>query len=194
MPSLYLQAGDYCLYGLSDSTRPEEVIRASTLINAFCHRPEGLISSDGIVMDASGEAIVEEMGVPPRFRVTLSRVPVVTLTKLESSSGQPHVWTEHTIGEYGYLNSATGFIELPPRTAYPGRLRVTYVAGWTYDALPDAVKLAASLLVKRVQSGDDLGPNVKRAKAGDAALEWFDSRVVDDEVASLLHQYRRVVL
>lgn len=194
MPSIYLQAADYCLWGLADTTEPQEVIRASALINAYCLRPEGFISSDGAVMDATGEAIVVEQNVPYSRRITLSRLPVVTLIRLEASSaGQPFIWSEHPVGEYGHLNKTTGTLDLPPQVPYPGRVRITYVSGWTYTALPDGIKLAASTLVKRISQSDDLGPGIKRAGAGDAMLEWFAPEFFDDEVQSLLAPYRVVV-
>lgn len=194
MPSVYLQAADYCLFGLPETTEPQEVIRASALVNAYCLRPEGFISSDGLVMDTTGEAIVVEQNVPVSRRVVLSRLPVVSLIRLEASpSGQPFRWAEYAVGEYGHLNKRTGVLDLPPQVPCPGRARVSYVAGWTYAALPDGIKLAVSTLVKRISQKDDLGPDVKRAKAGDAMLEWFSPEFFDAEVQALLSPYRVVV-
>lgn len=194
MPSLYLQAADYCLYGLPGTTTPEEVVRASTLINAFCHRPEGFISTDGATMDATGEPVVQEQDVRSRARIVLSRTPVVTLIKLEGAPfGQPFFWREYTLTDSGYLAKHSGVLDLPPGFPAPGRVRVTYVAGWTYESLPDPIKLAAATLIKRISASDDLGPDVKKASAGDASIEFFQRRYLDAEVAGLLADYVRQV-
>lgn len=43
MPSSYLQPGEYAAYGLPSSTAAGDVAQASTLIDAFLGRPEGLV-------------------------------------------------------------------------------------------------------------------------------------------------------
>ena len=193
-PSLYLQRADYELYGISPDQTPASVVRASTLIDAFTHRPEGLISSDGATMDATGKAIVEQLNVPFGRTVVLSRTPIVTLVKTESTAaGQPWSWRETPVGAFGYLDEGTGKFELPAQVSYPGRVRVTYVAGWSYDQLPAAIKLAAATIVRRISTDNDLGPNVKRASAGDASIERFSAQFLDDEVARLLTPFVRVV-
>lgn len=48
MPSSYLQQSDYALYGVPGSTTPGQVTTASTLIDMYLKRPEGLVwSPDG---------------------------------------------------------------------------------------------------------------------------------------------------
>jgi hypothetical protein len=47
MPSLYLDSTEFKAYGVSDITTPEQVAQASTLIDAFMQRDEGLIIETG---------------------------------------------------------------------------------------------------------------------------------------------------
>ena len=194
MPSLYLQAAEYDLYGLANTTTSDQVIRASTLINSYCNRPEGFLSSDGLTQDATGAAIVETFRHRRGRRVILSRIPVANLISVESAADiVPFSWDTHDVSSLNSLDYENGVLDLPATVPYPGRIRVTYTSGWAYGDLPPAIKLAAATLCKRILKGDDLGPGIKRATAGDATLEWFDSHFFDSEISSLLAAYRRVV-
>lgn len=60
MPSIYLKPDEYAMYGLPSSTTESQIIQASTLINGYLQRAEGLIW----VPDAVGNPCYMEASVP----------------------------------------------------------------------------------------------------------------------------------
>lgn len=193
MPSLYLQAKDYPVFGVSSETTADAVIRASTLIDAYLRRPEGLISSDGAVMDRTGAPVVETFLVPVSHRIVLTRTPVVSVLLLETTDLSKETWREANRSGDAAYDAETGYYWLPSDVVRPARVRVTYIAGWTYAALPDDVKLACAMLLRADTAFEGLPSNIKKATVGDASYERFAPGNIDPEVGALLARYRRVI-
>lgn len=191
-PILYLQAKDYPLFGVSSETTADAIVRASIQIDAYLRRPEGLLSSDGLVMDRTGEPIVETFLVPASRRVVLTRSPIVAVLKTEATDINKETWSE-VYRVSGSVDYATGEYLLPDAVGRPARVRVSYTAGWAYALLPDDIKLACASLVNQLGQMDGLPSNIKRATVGDASYERFAPGAFDPEVAALLARYRRVI-
>lgn len=193
MPSRYLDEAEYGLFGLPATTELSEVVTASTLVDAHLERPEGLIH-DGSVMEATGRPVVEDRVVPSNRLILLGRRPTpVVLTVVIGRICVPFDFSAPITG--WELEQWDGRLYLPGTIDWPSRARITFLSGFLRAELPADVKLATAICVRSRAATPDLPAGVKKAKAGDAALEWGAGPrpVVDDEVARLLAPYRRVI-
>jgi hypothetical protein len=193
VPHLYLQAKDYALYSVPEGIDAGDVIRATILIDAYLRRPEGLLSSDGLVMDATSAPIRETYLTPARWQVVLTRTPVVAIRSVEVTNhfGQT-AWREVDFSA-GFVDEDSGLYALPPTVPYGTRVRVSYVAGWDYATLPGDVKLACATLLGQRDEMEGLSSNIKKAEVGDASFERFAPGAFDTELRALLQRYRRVI-
>ena len=191
MPSRYLDEAEYGLFGLAATTAVSDVVAASALVDAHVCRPEGLIH-DGTVMEKTGRPIVDTRVVPSSRVLFYGRKPIpVVLTLDIGNFCAPYDFSEIDGWE---LDQWEGRVYLPHGTRWPATVQTTFLAGFLRAELPADVKLATALLVRSRAAAGDLPAGVKKAKAGDAALEWGSGArpVVDDETARLLAPYLRV--
>lgn len=191
MPSRYLDAAEYGLFGLPATTELSDIVAASSLVDAHLCRPEGLIH-DGSVMEKTGRPVVDTRVVPANRVLIVGRKPIpVVLTVMIGNFCAPYDFSELDGWE---LDQWEGRIYLPHSTAWPATVQTSFLAGFLRTELPADVKLATALLVRTRAALGDLPAGVKKAKAGDAALEWGAGArpIVDDETARLLAPYLRV--
>lgn len=188
MPSLYLQARDYPLYGVPEGTTPAAVIQASLLIDGFLAKPHGLLVDNGM-MSATGGTIVERVTAPRKRVVKLGYRPVTTIL---SALSCPYP------GQLSWQTMAGGLLEgtddylLPDSVAYSAWVQISYLAGWAYEELPGAIKLACARMITHAVDTDGVSGNIKRAITGDSSVERFSATAMDEDTAALLAPYRRI--
>ncbi len=70
------------------------------------------------------------------------------------------------------------------------RVRVGYVAGWGYDALPYDIKLATAAIVRNGIDTADLPGNIIMARSGNAMLQRASATKLDPDIMAMLAKYR----
>lgn len=190
-PHFYLQAKDYSLYGVPEGTTPDAVIRATLLIDSVIGRGEGLLSSDGLTMDATGAPVRDVFETPRKGMVMLTASPVIAILTVETNLSKANVWEAVDL-RGGFLpDEELGKYQLPCAVGWPSQVRVSYVAGYTYDTLPGDVKLACARLMTDDNAFEGLSSNIKKATVGDSSFERFGATKFDSEIWAMLCDYRR---
>jgi hypothetical protein len=96
------------------------------------------------------------------------------------------------------VDTITGSCYMLPGSvaAYPegSRIRVNYLAGWSYANLPGAIKQAVASQVQSVRAYPEMAGNIQTLKAGDATITRFKTGSVGPDVMSLLAPYRTLRL
>ena len=90
------------------------------------------------------------------------------------------------------VDEITGICWLLPGDVRSGfsRVKLSYIAGWSYDTLPEAIKQAVAAIVRGgIDSGMPAG-NWKMIKDGDATIERFSGGLIDAATMGLLSPYR----
>jgi hypothetical protein len=213
MSSLYLLDTEYADWGLPAATAPVTslVRRASALIDAYCHRKDGL----GVVSYRERLQLPEgrnqsrltftpfvawdttQPGLPTGIRGrygtgrrgdgAYDAYEIQTLATIASVFGGPPDWTAIDTALTDIFPN-TGEVWVPAgiyQTHYT-ELDVAYTAG--YVTIPDAVKAACSILALSI--GNTLGPGIKMIKAGDRTIQGMGNTYMTDDVAAMLEPYR----
>lgn len=112
--------------------------------------------------------------------------------------GGPPTWIPFDVNQLG-INPLTGELWIPAGLllAYYSDCRVYYVAGWSQQNLPQAIKAACANVVRNyisLASTPMLSTLMKSTKAGDSAVERFANESIDDETKRLLNPYRATLL
>ena len=75
------------------------------------------------------------------------------------------------------------------------RVRVSYIAGWSYDSLPFAIQQATANIVRNaIDTQVEMPGNITMAKAGNAAFERKTATHLDADTIALLAPYRNIRL
>ncbi len=75
--------------------------------------------------------------------------------------------------------------------AYYSRVRIWYVAGFTYASLPSIVKQACAQLVQGLQTYPEFSSgNVQSLQAGQNKMQRFTASMLDDDTKAMLNFYR----
>lgn len=186
-PSVYLHHAEYGVYGLDDAAA-EDVIQASSLMDGFMNRPEGLFYSDAdSVMTKTDQPIEETVPVPLRRAIMLTRFPVVRVLSVSYWNGQAIVDVPLTGGQ------VVDQLYYPP-PLLPSRIRATirYIAGYPgYQSLPVQIRSTCASVIKAVKANCDMSGNIKFQKAGDAELERFRDTMFDADTRQMLDPWIR---
>ena len=153
-------------------------------IDNYCRVPSGFFKAGGLSFTELHDWN-EDGEIHTRY------YPIITLTKVEldrAGYNQTADWTEIS-STYYYAKNEFGIIKIVGKT--PGHtensVRITYTAG--YSAVPDDVKLAASIFARNIlrlilESGD--------LKIGDVAISNLEVReAFTSDVKALLSNYHR---
>jgi len=153
-------------------------------IDNYCRVPSGFFKAGGLSFTELHDWN-EDGEIHTRY------YPIITLTKVEldqAGYNQTADWTEIS-STYYYAKNEFGIIKIVGKT--PGHtensVRITYTAG--YSAVPDDVKLAASIFARNIlrlilESGD--------LKIGDVAISNLEvSEAFTSDVKALLSNYHR---
>lgn len=198
MPSIYLEPDDYAMYGVPLATA-SQVIKASTIIDGYLNKPEGLIYTvDGddepSAMALSGFPIRFYTTSPQKNQVVLSYTPVRKLISVEydSAPGSTPVYT--TVS--GSVFDTDGRLWLADQVFSYANLKIEYVAGWVYATLPSAIKQACADIVAVMQEGIVIG-GVSKYQAGDTSIQYAINKTsgsiyIDEATALMLAPYQRI--
>lgn len=157
--------------------------------------------------------IFEECQMPSgRPLMNVSRTPVQMILAGQGRYGYPRRGNAFfEINEYNLLAAITKFggppvweifdqtlVGVDPNTgllwapagillAYYTEIRFSYIAGWTYDSLPPAIKMACANLINA--NDVQMNGSVRAYRAGDTAIERFAATNFSDDTKSLLEPY-----
>jgi hypothetical protein len=184
MPSLYVQAAEYGLYGLPLATTVEQVIEASTIIDAWLSRPEGLVA---------GTDIVEQTRVTRWGWVLVRRTPIYAVTALDYRTHPQADWKPVSPEAVASGNPGQGMLTAPTTVPHRAFVRVTYQAGFDRAALPTQVKMATAALVNNMRNMEDVPIAASKAQAGDAELQLFVASRLDEDIKLMVAPWKRVV-
>lgn len=109
-----------------------------------------------------------------------------------SNFGGPPAWEPFTLNASG-IDPETGQIWVPSGVllAYYTEVRINYVAGWTYAAMPDAIRLACAQLIGIIANYPEFqGGNVSMISAGDHKIQRFAATVMDADLRLSLDSFR----
>lgn len=112
------------------------------------------------------------------------------LLAVMTTFGGPPVWEPFDLSHTDFA-SDTGQVWIPAgiMLAYYSEVRISYIAGWQYENLPDIIKVATGNIVN-AQSATPLNGNLKLIKAGDTQMERFLDTVLDKDTRMMLAPYR----
>ena len=196
---VYLEPGDYTLYGLDDETPDALVAAASALIDAFCRRASlGVISyverlrfaSDGRTLRLSYGPVVAVTSCRTRLRRMRpdmrSSVPFTQLQADAMTFGLGGSW--NTVDPTTLSLAADGEAEVPTNLlGVPAdEAEITYTAG--YATIPVPVQMACAQIVRNAQSTPGL--NVKRQHVDTLEMDYFSNTLLDADVQRLLQPFR----
>lgn len=184
MPSLYVQAAEYGLYGLPITTTPDQVIEASTIIDAWLARSEGLVADT---------PIVEQTKVTRWGWVLLRRMPVYEVSEFKYRSHPQAAWKTVAANAVADGNPDQGMITAPTTVPQRSFVQITYKAGFSRANLPVQVKMACAALVNNLRNIDDVPLAASKAQAGDAELQFFAATRLDDDIKMMVAPWKRVV-
>lgn len=104
--------------------------------------------------------------------------------------GGPPVWENIDLSHTDF-NPQTGQVWVPAgiMLAYYSEVRMSYVAGYTYENLPAIIKLACANIIS-AQVNSPLQGNLKLIKAGDTTMERFLDTVLDADTREMLSMYK----
>jgi hypothetical protein len=78
--------------------------------------------------------------------------------------------------------------------AYYSDVRIFYVAGYQAASIPPCIKQATAGIIQGKINATGLQGGMKEAKAGQSALQRFESTVLDDDLRAQLAPYRALML
>jgi hypothetical protein len=115
---------------------------------------------------------------------------IPTLLPIVQGFGGPPLWVPFDVTGID-INVNTGELWVPAGLllAYFSDVRLRYVAGWSFQALPISVKQATANIV-RSMIDTPYSANNKMLKSGDSAMQRFNATVLDDDTKALLEPYR----
>ncbi|MFS2114317.1 hypothetical protein [Herbaspirillum frisingense] len=112
------------------------------------------------------------------------------LASLNKFGGPPawEIWPANTAAG---IDAATGQLWVPAGVmlAYYTEVRVRYVAGYLYSALPAVIKEACAMAISAMTNMPALG-NVKSYAAGDTKIVLFASTFLSDDIKQMINPWR----
>lgn len=208
-PSAYLTSGDYANYGLPASLDASLVIRASAIIDTYCHRPIAVtqhterlrlpVGRNRVLLSYLPMVALAPATIPyvsakgrysyPRRAATKTQVfPAASLYELSTVFGGPPQWEDIDVTQ----------IQDDPRTGeawFPAgiymaqytEIEIVYTAGYT--TTPDDVKAAcAALIFAYLERAAMLAQ-----KGRVTALVSSDSTLINQDIKRMLEPYRATV-
>lgn len=211
MSSTYLQSSDYAAYGLPTSLDASFVTRASALIDAYCHRPMGLLSAtckealqlpygrNRVILSYTPIVSIESAdgryGYTRRAETMEQAIPAATLYELSAAFGGPPEWESIDVSQIvidQYANTGEIWIPAGVYMAHYTDIRIEYTAGYAdYASLPYRIKAACADIVRGLQNRS---PGAVSQRVGDMAVRYGDSRFITPEIATMLEPYRVKVM
>ena len=200
---VYLEPGDYALYGLGEETPDALVGAASALIDAFCRRASLGVTTyverlrfarDGRTLRLSYGPVIAVTACQTRLRRMRSdRGALWPFTQLQMDAvtfGLGGAWT--TIDPTTIVVAADGEAEVPTNLlGMPAdEAEVTYTAG--DSTVPVTVQMACAQIVRNAQATPGL--NVKRQQVDALEMDYFSNSLLDADVKRLLQPYCSVRL
>ncbi len=210
--SIYLEAADYANFGVPTTVSNALVQEASTIIDGFLERPEGLLyavdgSGNPASMVNTGQPIVESLQVPINGReVVPSRSQLAAVISIFAMAKgvpfmEPVVIVPVTSSGSGYVNplaqnSGSAYIQngriyLGSRLWRFNQLEVTYVAGYLYSALPFQLKQACANIINEKLTWPTLNGSVTAIKVGDGGVTRTVSSALSADTISLISPWKR---
>ncbi|MBU6429089.1 MAG: hypothetical protein KGR26_08780 [Cyanobacteria bacterium REEB65] len=211
----YIEPVDYAAWGLSASLDPSLVLRATVLINRYCHRPQGLgpVSYSEQIRLPFGRnrvllsyrpviglvAAQGRYGYPRRSEMLDQVIPGAAILLLTTELGGPPVWEAIDISVIAIDQfSNTGEIWLPAGILlyHYTDIQITYTAGLQpQDARMDDIRQAcanvALAIQQRLETG---GTGTKSAKGGDRSIDYWSASLIDRDTRLILDPYRPKVM
>lgn len=107
-----------------------------------------------------------------------------------SHFGGPPAWEFFPLENTG-VDAGSGQVWVPAGVmlAYYSEVNIWYVAGYSRDNLPDAIRMACAQLIQARVNLPQMG-NTKSYKAGDTAITAFAATLLSDDSKALLAPYR----
>lgn len=69
-------------------------------------------------------------------------------------------------------------------------LRVSYLAGYASDCIPEPIKLACAALIGAADQYADLPQGAKLYKAGDTTIEQFAETAMSDDILRMIEPFK----
>ncbi len=204
--SAYLSAGDYATYGLPATLATAQVVRASAVIDTYCHRAIAVTSYIERLRLPSGRNRVLLSYTPtvalapatiaytaargrygyPRRAASASQVfPAASILEVSSVFGGPPEW--ETIDVTAITGDPrTGEVWLPAGIymAQYTEVEITYTAG--YATIPDAVKAACAFIIMAYLERAAMAG----VKGKGITPPAFDRTLIDRTTGAMLEPYR----
>lgn len=113
------------------------------------------------------------------------------LAVVQATFGGPPMWVPFDITQAS-LSQITHEIWVPAGTymAYYSEVRLFYVSGYSYSALPPIIKQATAQITQAFLQNPELGGQLKSISAGDTKLERFAPSQLDADTRRMLDPYR----
>jgi len=107
-----------------------------------------------------------------------------------SHFGGPPAWEFFPLENTG-VDNGSGQVWVPAGVmlSYYSEVNIWYVAGFSRDNLPDAIRMACAQLIQAQANLPQMG-NARSYKAGDTQITAFASTLLSDDSKALLDQYR----
>ncbi len=212
---LNIQSGDVILLDRATANACEAVVVSGISGNTLTFRKVQFAHAQGATMD-TGMVVTEQLYVPTeRPVVRLSQNPTArvisgagrfgygrrgdagtslmddfNLLASLSQFGGPPLWEvfDPTVGS---LDRGTGQYWMPSSVylAYYSEVRIHYVAGFSYQALPTIVKNACAALISASSTSSILQGGLKKYQAGDTSIERFADTIFDQDTKAQLAPY-----
>ncbi len=207
------QCGLVAILDRGDDSKREAVIVVSISGNTLQLANVQFDHASGAKLDF-GLVIFEECQMPSGRPLTnVKRTPVRMILAGQGRYGYPRRGNAFfEINEYNLLAAITKFggppvweifdqtlVGVDPNTgqlwapagillAYYTEIRFSYIAGWTYDSLPPAIKMACANIVNAAVTFPINGA-ISSYRAGDTAITKFASSNIDDDTKALLEPF-----
>jgi len=109
-----------------------------------------------------------------------------------SKFGGPPAWEIWPANTAAGIDPGTGMLWVPAGVmlAYYSEIKVRYVAGFTYAALPSGVKQACANIINTQVLFPELNGNIQTLKTGAGQITRFKDTVLDADTRAMLDPYK----
>ena len=194
---VYLEPGDYALFGLESTTPDALVAAASALIDAFCRRASLGVTTFMERLRFARDGRTLRLSYGPVIAVTACRTRLRGLGRARSAASFTELQMDAVAfglgGTWNTIDPTTVALAVDGEAEVPANLlglpadeaEITYTAGYT--TVPAPVQMACAQIVRNAQNTPGL--NVKRQQVDALEMDYFSSTLLDDDVRRLLQPY-----
>lgn len=199
----YLLPTEYEAYGLAAETTDDWVTTASSLMEAYCHRPTLLtttyterlrVTAGSQTVRVSYLPLVVESGATSALVSAQARLSRGRKGDFDDPLREQIAWVFGAPGSWTTLNVTdidtdltTGELTLPGNflgLSY-NEVQVAYMSG--VDVVTPQLKVACAQIVRNAQTTPGL--NVRSSKVDTLTMQYFSDSLLDEQVKALLRPY-----